>query len=58
MAAAIEEKLGAPVELIRGKSGVFDVRYGDTLVFSKHAEGRFPEEEEVIEGLRRVMQAS
>ncbi len=58
MAAAIEDKLGTPVELIRGKGGVFDVRYGDTLVFSKHAEGRFPEEEEVIEGLRKAMSAS
>jgi selenoprotein W-related protein len=33
--------------LIKGKNGVFEVRLGDRLVFSKRATGRFPEPGEV-----------
>jgi len=31
---------------------VFDVAADGDLVFSKHAEGRFPEDAEVVEALR------
>ncbi len=34
-------------ELVEGSGGVFEVAVGDELVFSKKAEGRFPEPGEV-----------
>ena len=41
-------------ELIKGKSGIFDVEVDGTRVFSKHAEGdRFPDEGEVVERIRK-----
>jgi selT/selW/selH-like putative selenoprotein len=39
------------VKLIKGRSGVFDVRLEDRLVFSKHEVGRFPEPGEVARAL-------
>ena len=54
MAAAIEKELGIKPKLIKGKSGIFDVRADSTMVFSKHEVGRFPEEEEVLAGLRAL----
>ena len=39
-------------ELIKGDAGVFDVVADGKLVFSKHDEGRFPGEDEVVEALR------
>jgi selT/selW/selH-like putative selenoprotein len=38
--------------LVKGDNGVFDVLANGTLIFSKHAAGRFPEENEIIEALR------
>jgi selenoprotein W-related protein len=40
------------VELIKGSGGVFDVRLGNTLIFSKHQVGRFPETSEIAQKLR------
>jgi len=34
--------------MIRSGGGVFEVTVGGTLVFSKKAEGRFPEHEEIF----------
>ena len=39
-------------QLVKGDGGVFDVVADRQLVFSKHREGRFPEEQEVLEALR------
>ncbi len=36
---------------IKGQGGVFDVHLDDRLIFSKHAEGRFPEHAEVLDKL-------
>jgi len=36
------------VQMIKGKGGAFEIRSGDTLVFSKKKTGRFPTHEEVI----------
>lgn len=38
---------------MKGADGIFDVVADGRLVFSKHAAGRFPDEREVIEALRR-----
>jgi len=38
-----------------GDNGVFDVVADGDLIFSKHAAGRFPDEEEIVEALRLLM---
>jgi len=40
------------VQLVGGHGGIFDVLVDDRLVFSKHREGRFPEDREVIAALK------
>ena len=43
MAAEIKEKLGLEATLIGGSGGVFDVKVGDSLIYSKHQENdEFP----------------
>jgi selT/selW/selH-like putative selenoprotein len=37
--------------LVAGDQGIFDITLEDSLVFSKHAEGRFPSEDEILEKL-------
>lgn len=49
--AAIKEATGLETELIKGGSGIFDVRMDGELIFSKHEQGRFPEHEEVLSQL-------
>ena len=48
MADAIEKAGKARPKLIEGRGGVFEVRTGSTLLFSKKAVGRFPEHEEIL----------
>ena len=43
------------VELVEGGKGVFDVVCDGVRVFSKHLEGRFPEEGEILDLLRESM---
>jgi len=38
--------------LIEGSGGVFEVRAGRKLVYSKKETGRFPENDEVLKSLR------
>jgi selT/selW/selH-like putative selenoprotein len=52
LAAKINEELGIEAELIEGEKGVFDVIADGERVFSKHAAGRFPDEQEIIDALR------
>ncbi len=40
--------------MVKGRNGVFNVIAGNKLVFSKHDEGRFPDEAEVMESLREL----
>ncbi len=48
----MKQELGIDVELIKGDAGVFDVVAAGETVFSKHAEGRFPEDDEIVAALR------
>jgi predicted Rdx family selenoprotein len=41
-------KTGVEPTLIRGGGGIFDVVKDGEMLFSKHAEGRFPEDDEVL----------
>ncbi len=54
MAAAIKDEIGAESELIRGAKGIFDVVVDDQLIFSKYETQRFPEDEEILSGLRET----
>ena len=40
-------------ELVKGKDGIFDVFCGDDVIFSKLKVGRFPENDEILEMLRK-----
>jgi selenoprotein W-related protein len=39
--------------LIPSSGGVFEIRAGDRLIFSKKQSGRFPTVEEVLDGVMR-----
>ena len=52
LAAELKESLGIEIELVPGEKGIFDVICDDTLVFSKHSTGRFPQLGEISEALR------
>ena len=54
MEATLKKELGAQVELIKGRGGIFDVVADGKQVYSKHATGRFPEENEVVEAIRAL----
>lgn len=46
-----EDELGGVI-LIPGSGGVFDVRVGDVMLWSRKSEGRFPETKELKQRLR------
>lgn len=48
----IRQEFGVDAELIRGGGGIFDVIVDGEKIFSKHDEGRFPEEREIVDALR------
>ena len=48
MAAEIKKAKGVDPQLVKGSGGIFDVYQGETLLFSKHAEHRFPETDEIV----------
>ena len=43
------------VALVPGTGGIFDVRVGEQIVWSRAAEGRFPEMKELKQRLRDVI---
>ncbi len=54
MEAALIDALGAEVELVKGRGGVFDVVADGQQVFSKHEVNRFPENDEVVDAIRAL----
>ncbi len=54
MEAALKDALGAEVELVEGRGGVFDVVADGQQVFSKHEVTRFPENDEVVDAIRAL----
>lgn len=48
----LKQEFGVEAKLSKGEAGVFDVVVDGELVFSKHTEGRFPENDEILEALR------
>ena len=53
LAVAISDDFGVEAELIEGKNGIFDIVVDGDLIFSKQKVGRFPENSEILEMLRR-----
>ena len=55
-AASLADKLKSNFDiearLIEGAGGIFDVKLGGNLVYSKHETGSFPDEDELIASLR------
>ena len=49
LAGVLKTAYGVEAKLIPGSSGVFDVVIDGKKLFSKHDEGRFPEEDEIVE---------
>jgi selT/selW/selH-like putative selenoprotein len=43
----LEEAYGAEVDIFGGRTGSFEITAGDALVFSKLADHRFPEDDEI-----------
>ena len=51
-------EFGEDVELIKGTDGVFEVTFDGELIYSKRAQGRFPEPGEVEGKLSQLLAAS
>jgi len=49
--AALEAEIGG-VTLVPGRGGIFEVRLGDSTVFSNKEAGRFPEARELKDAIR------
>ena len=52
MAASIKDALGIDTEVVVGARGQFDVVADGDLLFSKQAEERFPEPDEIITAIQ------
>ena len=52
MAAEIKKELGIDSQVVRGSGGIFEVTVDNKRIFSKHEEGRFPTEKEILDKLR------
>jgi selT/selW/selH-like putative selenoprotein len=48
LAAKLEARFATQATLIEGSGGIFDVTQDGALVYSKHATGKFPDEEALI----------
>jgi selT/selW/selH-like putative selenoprotein len=46
------QRVGVEATMTPGEKSQFDVRSDGQLVFSKQREGRFPEEQEIVDALR------
>ena len=54
MAATLKKELGLDSEVVRGSGGIFVVTVDGKKIFSKHDEGRFPTEKEIVDQVRKL----
>ncbi len=52
LAGKLKSNFDIEAQLIEGTGGIFDVKLGGNLVYSKHQTGSFPDEDELIASLR------
>jgi selenoprotein W-related protein len=52
LADAVESEFGVKADLIKSGGGVFEVEVDGDLVFSKKAQFRFPDNQEIIDILK------
>ena len=57
MAAEIKKEFDIDPEIVRGSGGIFYVSVDNKRIFSKHDEGRFPTEREILDKLREMKSA-
>ncbi len=55
MAAAIKKQTQVDPEFIKGKGGIFDVRLNGELIYSKLDTGQFPEEDQIVEEIGKLL---
>jgi selenoprotein W-related protein len=55
LAEEIRTQLGVDSETIPGSGGIFDIEFEGKLVFSKTEKGRFPEESEITDLLKKIL---
>ena len=58
MAAEIKKELGVESQVVRGSGGIFEVSVDNKRIFSKHEEGRFPTEKEILDKLRGMQKSA
>jgi len=58
LAAEIKKELGVDSQLVRGSGGIFEVTADNKRIFSKHDEGRFPSEKEIVDKLRSLQKTA
>ena len=58
LADTIRSRFGIDVELVRSSGGVFEVKWGNELLYSKRKMGRFPEPGEVERTLEDRLSAA
>jgi len=52
LAATIQREFGVQSELLEGSGGIFDVKVDGQLIYSKQAQGRFPQHDEIVDLIR------
>ena len=52
--ALLSEFPGLEIKLVEGSHGIFEVMFNGEVVFSKDTAGRFPEELEIVETLKKL----
>ena len=52
MAEKLKKAFDAPVDLVKGSNGIFNVEQEEKLVYSKHKTGEFPDEETLINEIK------
>jgi selT/selW/selH-like putative selenoprotein len=58
LAAEIKKELGVDSQVVRGSGGIFEVSVDNKRIFSKHEEGRFPTEKEIVDKLRGLQKSA
>ena len=51
LASLIADRFGISARILPGAGGVFDVVVDGKKIFSKHDEGRFPDEDDLLDEL-------